>query len=77
MGLQQRFIHRFRKVGNEGHRQCGHSGKTSSRGCSLCNLRKGNLMPQQARMFPRQHQFADGAPAAPHRAAVSTELSAR
>ena len=26
--------------------------------CSPCNLRKGNLTPQQARMFPRQHPFA-------------------
>ena len=26
--------------------------------CSGCNLRKGNLTPQQARMFPRQHPFA-------------------
>ena len=26
--------------------------------CSPCNLRKGNLTPQQARMFPRQPPFA-------------------
>ena len=26
--------------------------------CSPCNLRKGNLTPQQARMFPRQAPFA-------------------
>ena len=26
--------------------------------CEPCNLRKGNLTPQQARMFPRQHPFA-------------------
>ena len=26
--------------------------------CSPCNLRKGNLTPQQARMFPRQLPFA-------------------
>ena len=26
--------------------------------CSPCNLRKGNLTPQQSRMFPRQHPFA-------------------
>ena len=26
--------------------------------CSPCNLRKGNLTPQQARMFPRQFPFA-------------------
>jgi hypothetical protein len=25
---------------------------------SPCNLRKGNLTPQQARMFPKQHPFA-------------------
>ncbi len=26
--------------------------------CSPCNLRKGNLTPQQAKMFPRQAPFA-------------------
>ncbi|MGY4433277.1 5-methylcytosine-specific restriction endonuclease McrA [Bradyrhizobium sp. F1.13.1] len=26
--------------------------------CSPCNLRKGNLTPVQAKMFPRQHAFA-------------------
>jgi 5-methylcytosine-specific restriction endonuclease McrA len=26
--------------------------------CSPCNLRKGNLTPAQAKMFPRQHAFA-------------------
>jgi 5-methylcytosine-specific restriction endonuclease McrA len=26
--------------------------------CSPCNLRKGNMTPQQARMFPRQPPFA-------------------
>jgi 5-methylcytosine-specific restriction endonuclease McrA len=26
--------------------------------CSPCNLRKGNLTPQQAKMFPRQQPFA-------------------
>ena len=46
--------------------------------CSPCNLRKGNLTPQQARMFPRQHAVrADGAPTAPQRPAVPAELSAR
>jgi 5-methylcytosine-specific restriction endonuclease McrA len=46
--------------------------------CSPCNLRKGNLTPQQARMFPRQHPFAPTVhPAASERAIVSAELSAR
>ena len=26
--------------------------------CSPCNLRKGNMTPQQAKMFPRQAPFA-------------------
>jgi len=39
--------------------------------CSPCNLRKGNLTPQQARMFPSSTpSAADGAPAARQRPAV-------
>jgi hypothetical protein len=46
--------------------------------CSPRNLRKGNLTPQQARMFPRRPPFcADGASTASQRPAVPTELSAR
>ena len=46
--------------------------------CSPCNLRKGNLTPQQAGMFPRQATVrADRASVAPKRQVVSTELSAR
>ena len=46
--------------------------------CSPCNLRKGNLTPQEAEMFPAQMPFQPtGAPPAPQRPAVPAELSAR
>ncbi len=46
--------------------------------CSPCNLRKSNLTPVQAKMFPRQQRLRpDRAPAAPQRPPVPAELSAR
>ena len=46
--------------------------------CSPCNLRKGNLTPDEAKMFPSQTAVpADGAAPAPQRPAVPAELSAR
>ena len=46
--------------------------------CSPCNLRKGNMTPAEAGMFPSQMPFAaDGAASAPQRPAVPAELSAR
>jgi 5-methylcytosine-specific restriction endonuclease McrA len=45
--------------------------------CSPCNLRKGNLTPQQARMFPGSSRSRRRCISCIATAAVSAELSAR